>query len=324
MIAVGAALLVLTGAAALGFGGTGRSGGEARLVSETAAAGPPSGAGFAAPGQIVALTDRGVAALDAQTGAERRMLAPAAPGALQGISVSPDGRQAYFAVLDDEGNGSIHVVDSDGGAPPTFVARGISPAVSPDGRLLAYAAPASPTSVCCNTVAVLDLGTGGRRSWSFDADDAADWLGYASLTKLAWAPDSRRIAFTLSYEGDTVAILDTSTHPTLSQSVEVIVPGGGGDSSHPIWQATTGQIVVVNRAFECCFEDDYAGPVRTLSLDPAGGPVTEVLPSGLAPDWLDLDASGRHLLWVEDGDLHRRSHGGEAVLLASGVNAADW
>ena len=324
VVRVGTALLLLTGAAAVGFGGIGQAGGEARLVSETAAAGPPSEAGFAAPGQIVALTDRGVVALDAQTGAERGVLALAAPGDLQGLSVTPDGRQAYFASVDGEGTGSIRVVDTGGRTPPAFVAEGISPAVSPDGRLLAFAGPASPAAVCCNVVAVLDLRTGGRRTWSFDESDAADWLGHASLTKLAWAPDSRQLAFTLSYEGDTVAVLDTSSHSTLSQSVEVIVPGGGGDSSHPVWQATTGQIVVVNRAFECCFEDDYTGPVRTLSVDPAGGPISQVLPSGLAPGWLDFDISGRHLLWVEDGDLYRRSQGGEAVLRGAGVHAADW
>jgi hypothetical protein len=316
--------LLLTGAAAVGFGGIGHAGGEARLVSETAAAGPPSGAGFAAPGQIVTLTDRGVVAFDAQTGAERRVLAPAGPGDLQGISVTPDGRQAYFAVVDGEGTGSIRVVDTGGGTPPAFVAEGISPAVSPDGHMLAYAAPAGSAPACCNVVAVLDLRTGGRRTWTFDESDAADWLGHARLTKLVWAPDSRQLAFTLSYEGDTVAVLDTSSHSTLSQSVEVVVPGGGGDSSHPVWLATTGQIVVVNRAFECCFEDDYAGPVRTLSVDPAGGPVNEILPSGLAPDWLDFDISGRHLLWVEDGDLYRRSQGGQPVRLGAGVQAADW
>jgi Tol biopolymer transport system component len=311
---VGMALLLLTGAGAATLRTTG---GASRLVSETTSGGAPAVTGTTAPGQIVALTRRGVVALDSQTGAERRLLVDVPEGSGQGISVSPDSRSAYFGVVDGDG-ASIRVVDTDGASPPAFVARGSFPAVSPDGRRLAYVTPAS-------TLAVLDLGTGARRTWAFDeADPAGSWLTHARLVELAWAPDSHRLAFTLSYEGDTIAVLDTITARTLSEAVEVVVPGGGGDSRHPTWQATTGRLVLVNQAFECCFEDDYTGPPRTLTLDVTRGAATEMFPSGAVPSWLAFDLSGHHLLSVENGRLYRRSHNGAPIELAFGVDAADW
>jgi Tol biopolymer transport system component len=313
-IAVGLFLLLLTAAGAVALGTGGRA---SRLVSDTAPGGAPALTGTAAPGQIIALTDRGVVALDAQTGAERRLLAGIRKGTGQGISVSPDARSAYFAVVDGDA-GTISVVDTAGASPPAFVATGSFPAVSPDGRQLAYVTPV-------DTIAVLDLETGARRTWAFAEDDpAGNWLLQARLLGLAWAPDSQRLAFTVSYEGDTIAVLDTATAATLSEATEVVVPGGGGDSRHPTWQSTTGQLVVVNRAFECCFEDDYSGPPRVVAVDLVRDTTTETFRSGVTPSWLDFDRTGHHLLSVDDGRLYRRSHGGAPVELATGVQAADW
>ena len=59
------------------------------------------------------------------------------------------------------------------------------------------------------------------------------------ITEIAWAPDSTQLAYTLSYEGDSVSILDTAVAADLSQTTEVVIPGGGGNSSHPAWQAAT-------------------------------------------------------------------------------------
>ena len=104
----------------------------------------------------------------------------------------------------------------------------------------------------------------------------------------------------------------------------MVVPDGGGDSRHPTWHASTGRLALVNRAFECCFDDAYTGPPRTLLVDVEDRLAEDLFPSGLAPNGLDFDASGEHLLYVDEESVFRRAEGSEAVLVASGYSAADW
>jgi hypothetical protein len=110
----------------------------------------------------------------------------------------------------------------------------------------------------------------------------------------------------------------------LGQATEVVVAGGGGDSRHPAWQAGSHRLALVNKAFECCYDDDYDGPPRTLVLDLASGKENDLLPPGLEPTWLDFDKSGEHLLYVADGQLWSRSRGLEAESVLAGVTAVDW
>jgi hypothetical protein len=267
--------------------------------------------------------------LDSATGKRLRVLATSrAP--LRGIALSPDRRTAYYAASAGCGEGTISRVPLDRRARPQPLAEGISPAVSPDGETLAYAAPGPPgpdgRPGCHHVVVVRDLASGAERTWRYPDDEQhrRPLYRHGTITKLAWAPDSRRLALTLSYEGDSVSVLDTGSHRDLSEAMEVVVPGGGGDSRHPTWQASSGRLAVVNRAFECCFEDDYTGPPRTLLVDVPDRLADDLLPPGLAPAWLDFDATGHHLLYVDDGRLYRHSIGGEPLLIATGYIAADW
>src|SRR2546422_755075 len=133
-------------------------------------------------------------------------------------------------------------------APPSSAPGAAPPPVSPAGEKLAYAAPAPPTvdgrPRCPNVVVVRDLRTGAERSWRYPDDDEHQSALYqeSSITEMAWAPDSTRLAYTLAYEGDSVSILDTSRHKDLAETIELVVPGGGGDSRHPAWQASTGRL----------------------------------------------------------------------------------
>ena len=144
------------------------------------------------------------------------------------------------------------------------------------------------------------------------------------ITEIAWASDSTKLAFTLSYEGDSMSILDTDANTDLSQTEEVVVPGGGGNSSHPAWQATTGLLGLFNTRFECCFDDNYTGPPLALLFDPERRLATALLPPGRRVTALDFDASGAHLLFVDGGRLYRRSGTQAPVALTAGVTHADW
>ena len=144
------------------------------------------------------------------------------------------------------------------------------------------------------------------------------------ISEIGWAPDSARLAYTLSYEGDSVAILDTGADTDLSQTEEVVVPSGGGNSSHPAWQASSGLLGLFNTRFECCYDDVYTGPPRAVLVNPERRLDTPLLPPGRRVTALDFDASGTHLLFVEGGRLYRRSGAQAPVALTPGVTSADW
>ncbi|MDQ1517957.1 MAG: hypothetical protein QOE80_3787 [Actinomycetota bacterium] len=311
------------------------------------------------PDEIAAITGGTVALLDGRDGHTLRTLAThpeAATGGfpyLEGVSLTPDRHQVFYALASDCGAATIYRVGADGRTPPEAILSGVSPSVSPDGRKLAYAvaapgpapAPAAPipgpaaTAAstapahagdverhCENAVVVRDLKTGAERTWRYPdtPDFTTNLYRDAVISEIAWAPDSTRLAYTLSYEGDSISILDTESAADLSQTQEVVIPGGGGNSSHPAWQAASGLLGLFNTRFECCFDDDYTGPPRALLVDPGRRLATPLLPSGRRVTALDFDASGAHLLFVDGGRLYRRSGTQAPVGLVTGVTAADW
>ena len=288
------------------------------------------------PPSILALSpDTGtVALLEPAHGAPVRVLAthpPADGQVLQGAALTPDRRHAFYALAGGCGEGSIYRVPTDRRAKPHRIGSGISPAVSPDGRWLAFAAPGRTrpdgSRGCHNVVVIHDLRAGReerRVRFPDDEEHRTSFFADAVFTRLAWAPDSRHLAITHSFEGDSVAVLDTVAARDLTETTEVVVPGGGGDSRHPTWQAGSGRLAVVNSAFDCCFDDAYTGPPKTLLVDIDRRRATELLPEGMAPSWLDFDATGEHLLYADGGSLYRRSRVGEAALVVPGFTIADW
>jgi len=297
------------------------------------------------PNDIAAIQGGSVVLLDAKDGHTLRTLAThpeATTGGfpyLQGVSLSTDRSQVFYSLAGDCGPATIYRVAADGLTPPVTVVGGVSPAVSPDGHKLAYAVAGPATTVvpsgatgdlperhCQNAVVVRDLQTGAERTWRYpDTPDYATALYQdAVISEIDWAPDSTRLAYTLSYEGDSVSVLDTETAADLGQTTEVVIPDGGGNSSHPAWQASTGLLGVFNTRFECCFDDNYTGPPRALLVDVDRRLGTPLLPAGRRVTALDFDASGAHLLFVDGGRLYRRSGVQAPVGLVTGVTVADW
>jgi hypothetical protein len=305
------------------------------------------------PAGIAAIIGGSVVVLDGGDGHTVRTLAnhtEATTGGfpyLEGVSLSPDRQTVFYALAGDCGPATIYRVAADGRTPSQAVIDGVSPALSPDGRKLAYAVsadgpstvagasaaapPAGPEGAgrerhCQNAIVVRDLTTGAERTWRYPDTPEYGTPLYrdAVVSEIAWAPDSTRLAYTLSYEGDSVSILDTDKATDLGQTEEVVVPDGGGNSSHPAWQASTGLLGLFNTRFECCFDDNYTGPPRAVLLDPDRRIDSALLPAGRRVSALDFDASGTHLLYVDGGRLYRRSGSQAPVALARGVTHADW
>ena len=126
-------------------------------------------------------------------------------GGAEEIAWSPDGRTLYFTLREggrgepNSTNLDIYAVPADGGAAPanlTAASRGTDtgPAVSPDGRWLAYTSMARPGYEADRQVVQLrDLGTGETRALTADWDRSAG--------SIAWASDSRSLYVTA---GDTL------------------------------------------------------------------------------------------------------------------------
>jgi dipeptidyl aminopeptidase/acylaminoacyl peptidase len=121
-------------------------------------------------------------------------------GGAEEIAWSPDGRTLYFTLRDagrheaNSTNMDIFAVPADAGAPPvnlTAANRGMdmNPAVSPDGRWLAYTAMARPTYEADRQVIQLrNLATGETRALTQSWD--------RSVGSIAWAPDGRSLYVT--------------------------------------------------------------------------------------------------------------------------------
>jgi hypothetical protein len=250
---------------------------------------------------------------------------------LQAVALSPDRGEVFYSLAGDCDAATIFRVPSDGQGAPASLLTGVSPAVSPDGTKLAYAvAPPGDGAPngrhCQNAIVVRDLASGSERTWRYpDTPDYAISLYQdAVISEIDWAPDSTRLAYTLSYEGDSVSVLDTETETDLGQTVELVIPDGGGNSSHPAWQAGSNLLGVFNTRFECCFDDNYTGPPKALLVDVDKRLPTPLLPAGRRVTALDFDASGAHLLFVDSGRLYRRSGTHTPVGLVPGVTSVDW
>jgi hypothetical protein len=108
-----------------------------------------------------------------------------------GLALSPDARHVYITVI---GRGTLRIERIDAAdRARSFVADGEQPAVSPDGRLLAYATGPSGSDM----LAIRDLSSGETRSVDLARvmgrssellDGAVTWLGDASEVVVMPAP----------------------------------------------------------------------------------------------------------------------------------------
>lgn len=271
--------------------------------------------------------------LDAVDGSVVRVLATGRSGTGGlGLARSPDGRTVYFVLLRD-GPGSepteeLVQVSEEGAPVRTLVARGREPAVSPDGRRLAYVVPGNGQDV----ITVRELGTGTETT--FPEPKSAAGLPTSGVSDMTWLSDNRRLALSThdpvaiaesTGAGDTgpppsrayIHILDTGAGP--GQQLRQVAPELAGGSA--LWitrgpeQAT---VAYIDRP------DESARSVRMIALsvdEPNERTVLFELPQPVVQAF--IDPSGETVLYLHHSKLYRRT-ADETSQLKSGQQVMAW
>ena len=255
------------------------------------------------------------------------------------LAVTPDGRRVFFVREDPNvpcGNQpytEIDEVSTSGGAAKTVVGPARSPAVTPDGHYLAFA-DVPQCSDGGDVIRVRDLRARRQSNGSYDRlwtlhPDPADFrVELGGITRLSWAPDSRRLAFVwLDAPADTAVRVLHTTATTSSEGTPI---NGVLDPGQWLgYLGLTGKMITVSPP---CMTFPLPGPA-VVSFDPGTGRRAALLFSldkilG-CPSTIVSDRSGRNLLAV--------MHAGTAYFLDSwhvggarpvrsvqGVVAAAW
>lgn len=323
--------LVLLAAAAV-TGAVGLSGRAARLPAR-AAAPAPAGPAAAMPSRVVVWTAWfKIEVLSSRTGRLIRTLATnvALFHGLPTLAVSATG-VVYFDDTRGDGNEWVFAVPLAGG-PVTAVAEGRAPAISPDGRLLAYVTFTDRTGRP-EAIVVRDLAAGTQKTWAFSSH-------LPDIFSLSWSPDGRFLAFTgiTEAKNGTVTvpvadILDTRSAGPLDRARPIplgpgvdwagfLTPGtGAGVMAGPGGLTGAGGSLVE--------VDAHSGRVlRHLSALPPHALATDNGPGG-AGGTITADRSGRYLLIAAtgsgNGEIFRWTFGmPHPVRVTSGAFEAAW
>jgi WD40 repeat protein len=300
-------------------------------------------AGAQAPSTLAAVTSAGaLVLLDPANGQATRTLVPSGVVG-DALAVSPDGRSVYYEL----GAGCQHEiwrVSTADGAKTRISTAGNAPALSPDGKRLAYATQyfENGNHASCYPdnditagfqVIVLDLATHQTHRYSMAPQVAATGLP-APVDHLSWSPDGGRLAVSMSAvqdnEGWQLAIMNPATDTTYFQddgSTQVPLPAGTNQDTFYAEGSflPNGQLFVVRQC--CSGYPPSTTNVDMLEIDPATGKQVRQVAVGLTDrDHTSLDASadGRWLLYLSGKDLEVSHDGSKPTILATGFLAAAW
>jgi len=277
----------------------------------------PAGIGDA-PSQIVAVTAAGeVVVLDTATGERVRELADGADAETT-LAVTPDGRAVWFdrpSGPDADPPRELVQVPTAGGAAEREVGGASQPAVSPDGRLLAFVKYSGPAGGSLpQSLLVVDLP-------SFDGVPNVVGGGTVGgeaqrIFDLWFAPDSRRLLYIV----DEPRVTEIGNDLRLDQVPPI-------PTRHRIdgYLGATGHLL----GTQCADGTDPDQDVQAVAIDAQSGVATEALfrlPAICGQERLDSDSSGDHILGhVSSGEVYGWSRGdSEPTKIADGILAAAW
>lgn len=261
--------------------------------------------------------------VDAATGDVARVLlddVDYSEGGIWSPDLAPDGRTLYYAMGTSACTDDVRRLPLDDGDEEVLAtgqARG--PAVSPDGRLLAYVYE----DFCggkTQYVVVRELASGHETRWRFRLGTSG--AEGVSLRRLVWLPDSQTLAYEVGHEeASWIYLLDTHGDEGIELGEGPHL--GPQDSSLELVGFHAEGLAVVRG----CFIPPEPGcppEPEIVALDPETGEVVATLlrPAPEAFSY-DLDPSGRHLLYITEEGLFRWS-GGEPVRIGGRYFAATW
>ena len=298
-------------------------------------AGPTQQAASGMPAEIVAWEHFRLDVLSSVRGHVVRTLATDV-GEFRGLpslSVSPSGMVFFdnHAYVRSSPVDRIYSVPVSGGV-PTYIADGRTPAVSPNGRFLAYVTndPVSAT-VVNEAITIEDLRTHVIRSWADTAPEADLWA-------LSWSPDSRLLSFSQT-SGPPSGATTPSGAATSYLFLDTAAPVLTGDSAQRIslapgvtWAGFLGE--TRSGMLEGIGEVQLHRGLRLVAIDARSGRTISSLvtiPSAKNAT-VQADASGKHLVVAASGAgalgfgrLYRWTDGPAfPTSIAPGVLVAAW
>lgn len=255
---------------------------------------------------LAAESTGGLVELDPATGQILRSFEAGRGEGTAPLSVAPGGEEVYLSRIRTGCWTELVRVPLDG-APEEVLGPGEAPAVSPDGRLLAFLR-GDPCSIDDLVLTVRDLATG--EEWP--ATRAQE--GHRLTGTPAWAEDSSRLVITTRPVEPTgepvgpprVVVVNALKQPPVEARPEnEIGPDDqiGGPDDHTIgWAAPTfagADLLVVEHCCDVVNGEDDVETSRVLAVDPFTGIVMRtVLDFDGVLTWLEADATGEHVLLV--------------------------
>jgi hypothetical protein len=241
-------------------------------------------------------------------------------GGIWSPDLAPDWRTLYYSMGTSACTDDVRRLPLDDGDEEVLAAgRARGPALSPDGRLLAYLYG----DFCVGKtqyVVVRELASGHETRWRFRLGTSG--AEGVSLRRLVWLPDSRTLAYEVGHdEASWIHLLDTDGDEGIELGEGPRL--GPQDSSLELVGFHAEGLAVVRRCL-IPSEPECPSEPEIVALDPETGEVIGTLlrPAPEAFSY-DLDPSGRHLLYITEEGLFRWS-GGESVRIGGRYFAATW
>jgi hypothetical protein len=180
----------------------------------------------------------------------RRLGRPLGRIAFQSIELARDRRHAYVSIYRSERPAQLYEVDLTGGS-PRWMANAISPALSPDGRRLAYVATrAADGMVYREALVVRNLRTGRIRSIPLPPRVP---MGTPPELVINWSPDGRRVAV---FDGSRVRLVAVATARDVQSQ-----PSVRGDGGAPSWTPWLAPVFLDPRTLvvlvDCCIRRQH-------------------------------------------------------------------
>ena len=223
----------------------------------------PSKGSRGQPMRILANVQGSLAVVESDTGATVRILAA---NNTDGFALDRTRNEVIVGQRLDKCGMRLVAIPLDGG-PPRELGRGVEPALSPDGKKLAYAAslweragvlPPTPGGIGCalSAVVVRDLATDDEQVIfppRFDPrrPETGGWESHAQ--SLGWSPDQRRLVISYVYEGGSTFVYDFAsgeTTPVAPASHLQAVLKQHAELTSPLWRPD-GSLDLVASCYAC-------------------------------------------------------------------------